>query len=144
MTASEAAKLVIQAGAIAKGGEVFILDMGELIKIIDLARNLISLSGFIPDEDIKIEITGLRPGEKMFEEVLLDEEGVEKTCHGKILIGKSKHISYEKLMEDIDMLADSVCDEERLRKILAEIVPTYKYRKLNEAKEVNGKMISHA
>jgi FlaA1/EpsC-like NDP-sugar epimerase len=128
MTASEAAKLVIQAGAIAKGGEVFILDMGELIKIIDLARNLISLSGFIPDEDIKIEITGLRPGEKMFEEVLLDEEGVEKTCHDKILIGKSKHISYEKLMENIDMMAASICDEDRLRKILAEIVPTYKNR----------------
>jgi hypothetical protein len=70
----------------------------------------------------------------MFEEVLLDEEGVEKTCHDKILIGKSKYISYEKLMENIDMLADSVCDEDRLREILAEIVATYKNGSLKETK----------
>jgi len=144
MTASEAAKLVIQAGAMAKGGEIFVLDMGELIKIVDLARNLISLSGFVPGEEIKIEITGLRPGEKMFEEILLDEEGIKKTCHEKIFIGKSRAIAYDKLMDNIDLLVSSIGDQDRLKRIMAEIVPTYKYGSLDEVKEVNGKMISNA
>ncbi len=87
MTIPEAVQLVIQAGAMALGGEIFILDMGEPVKIMDLAENLIRLSGYIPEEDIEVKITGLRPGEKLYEELLLDEEGIEKTAHDKIYVG---------------------------------------------------------
>jgi FlaA1/EpsC-like NDP-sugar epimerase len=104
MTISEAAKLVIQSGAMAGGGEIFVLDMGEQIKIMDLARNMIRLSGLIPEEDIRIKIIGLRPGEKMYEEMLMDEEGTDKTHHNKIFIGKSKVISYDELIIKIDEL----------------------------------------
>lgn len=79
MTIPEAVQLVIQAGALAKGGDVFVLDMGEPVKIADLARDMIKLSGLEPDVDIKIEFTGLRPGEKLFEELLLNEEGISAT-----------------------------------------------------------------
>ncbi len=87
MTIPEAVQLVIQAGAMAEGGEIFILDMGEPVKIMDLAENVIRLSGYVPGVDIDIEITGLRPGEKLYEELLLDEEGIEKTAHNKIYVG---------------------------------------------------------
>ncbi len=87
MTIPEAVQLVIQAGALARGGEIFILDMGEPVRIMDLAENLIRLSGLTPYEDIDIEITGLRPGEKLYEELLLAEEGIQKTTHDKIFIG---------------------------------------------------------
>lgn len=87
MTIPEAVQLVIQAGAMAKGGEIFILDMGEPVKIIDLAEKLIRLSGFEPYQDIDIQITGLRPGEKLYEELLLSEEGIKETSHNKIFIG---------------------------------------------------------
>ena len=88
MTIPEAAQLVLQAGVYAKGGEIFVLDMGEPVKIYDLAENLIKLSGFEPNKDIKIEVTGLRPGEKLYEELLMDEEGLKNTAHEKIFIGK--------------------------------------------------------
>ncbi len=87
MTIPEAVQLVIQAGAMAEGGEIFILDMGEPVKIMDLAENVIRLSGYVPGVDIDIEITGLRPGEKLYEELLLNEEGIEKTAHNKIYVG---------------------------------------------------------
>lgn len=87
MTIPEAVQLVIQAGAMATGGEIFILDMGEPVRIMDLAENVIRLSGYVPYVDIDIRVTGLRPGEKLYEELLLDEEGIEKTAHNKIYVG---------------------------------------------------------
>jgi FlaA1/EpsC-like NDP-sugar epimerase len=98
MTAPEAVQLVIQAGAMARGGEIFVLDMGEPVKIMDLAENVIRLSGYIPGVDIDIAITGLRPGEKLYEEILLDEEGIEKTAHNKIFVGHPLRAN-EKLKE---------------------------------------------
>lgn len=88
MTIPEAVQLVIQAGAMAGGGEIFILDMGEPVKIMDLAENIIRLSGYVPHEDIEIRVTGLRPGEKLYEELLLDEEGIKKTAHNSIYVGR--------------------------------------------------------
>lgn len=87
MTIPEAVQLVIQAGAMASGGEIFVLDMGEPVRIMDLAENVIRLSGYVPNVDIDIKVTGLRPGEKLYEELLLDEEGIEKTSHNKIYVG---------------------------------------------------------
>ena len=103
MTIPEASRLVIQAGAMAKGGEIFILDMGNSVKIDDLARDLIRLSGYIPDVDIKIEYTGLRPGEKLYEELLREEEGVENSSHNGIFIAKPFYMDWENVM---NMLAD--------------------------------------
>jgi len=93
MTIPEAVQLVIQAGAMAKGGEIFILDMGEPVKIMDLAENVIRLSGYVPGVDIDIKITGLRPGEKLHEELLLEGEGIEKTAHDKIYVGQPMEAS---------------------------------------------------
>jgi len=128
MTIPEAAQLVIQAGAIAKGGEIFVLDMGEPVKIIDLARDLIRLSGFEPDVDISIEITGLRPGEKLFEELLLDEEGIESTDYQKIFIGKPIFTDYKLLIKSMERLSGIVKDNnsEALIEYLQQLVPTYK------------------
>ncbi len=129
MTIPEAAKLVIQAGAMAKGGEIFVLNMGELIKIMDLAENLIRLSGLIPDEDIKIEVTGLRPGEKLFEELMLDEEGVDKTVHKKIFIGRSHEVAYKDTLHNIELLVSNMSDPSKLREAMKKVVPTYNYKK---------------
>ena len=125
MTIPEAARLVIQAGAMAKGGEIFILDMGESVKIVDLARDLIKLSGLEPEVDIKIEFTGLRPGEKLYEELLLAEEGVEGTRHKSIFIGKPLEINYDDLMEKINELDKSLYDGQKIRVCLSSIVTTY-------------------
>lgn len=95
MLIPEAAQLVLQAGAYAKGGEIFVLDMGEPVKIYDLAKKLIKLSGFTSNKEIKIEITGLRPGEKLYEELLMDEEGLKGTAHKKIFIGKPGNFKIE-------------------------------------------------
>jgi len=127
MTIPEAAKLVIQSGALAKGGEVYVLDMGEPVKIDDLARDLIKLSGYEPDVDIKIEYTGLRPGEKLYEELLMAEEGLEKTAHEKIFIGKQSDMSFKEVIMCIKALENSIESDEMLRECMATLVPTYRY-----------------
>ncbi len=128
MTIPEAAQLVIQAGALAKGGEVFVLDMGDPIKIDDLAHDLIRLSGYQPDVDMKIEYTGLRPGEKLYEELLMAEEGLEKTAHKKIFIGKQSDMSFKEIILCIKALENSMDSEEAIRECMAKLVPTYRYR----------------
>ena len=128
MTIPEAAQLVIQAGAMANGGEVFVLDMGEPVKIADLARDLIRLSGLEPDVDIKIEYTGLRPGEKLYEELLMAEEGLEETAHKKIFIGKQSDMSFKEVIMCIKALENSMESDETLRECMARLVPTYTYK----------------
>ena len=137
MTIPEAAQLVMQAGAMAKGGEIFVLNMGEPVKIVDLAKDLIKLSGLEPDEDIKIEITGLRPGEKLYEELLMNEEGMEATKHEKIHIGKPIFSDYKLLLKRIDKLRELMDGEENIVKnYVAEIVPTYKSPEVVNAKKM--------
>lgn len=137
MTIPEAVQLVIQAGAMAKGGEIFILDMGDPVRIMDLAKDLIRLSGFEPGVDIPIEVTGLRPGEKLFEELLLDEEGIMSTKHDKILIGKPTFTDYRLLIKSLDELKRIIKedDDQDLVQYVKHIVPTYK-----DNDEVNGKV----
>lgn len=127
MTIPEAAQLVLQAASYASGGEIFVLDMGKPVKIYDLAKNIIKLSGMIPDKDIKIEVCGLRPGEKLYEELLMDEEGLKDTEHEKIFIGKPIDIEYEKLKQMLDVLEDAAqkSDTEYIKDLIAEVVPTY-------------------
>lgn len=136
MTIPEASQLVLQAGAYAKGGEIFVLDMGEPVKIYDLAENLIRLSGYIPNEEIEIKVTGLRPGEKLYEELLMDEEGLSETPHKKIFIGKPGEFKLERVKNNINTLLDVVKlgSKEKLREKLQEVVPTYKNP--DEANEV--------
>ncbi|MBH1942040.1 polysaccharide biosynthesis protein [Mobilitalea sibirica] len=126
MTIPEAVSLVLQAGAYAKGGEIFVLDMGEPVKILDLAENLIRLSGYKPNEDIMIEFTGLRPGEKLYEELLMEEEGLQDTENKLIHIGKPIEIDEEKFLRQLEELKD-VCmlESAEIRKLVREIVPTY-------------------
>lgn len=124
MTIPEASQLVLQAGAMAKGGEVFVLDMGEPIKIYDLARDLITLSGLIPEIDIPIKITGLRPGEKLFEELLSAEDGTEKTAHNKIFTAKIKQ--QDKVLMDENVLKLLGLEQaDDIVRMLKKIVPTY-------------------
>lgn len=129
MTIPEAVSLVIQAGAMAKGGEIFILDMGEPVKIIKLAEDLIKLSGFEPYTEIPIKITGLRPGEKLYEELILDEEGVNATKHQKIYVAKPTNIDYEKLENNLRELRIAIndLDDREIRKYVKRIVKTYRY-----------------
>ncbi len=126
MTIQEAVSLVLQAGYYAKGGEIFVLDMGEPVKIDDMARTLIRLSGYVPDVDIKIEYVGLRPGEKLYEELLMDEEGLEKTSHSRIFIGKPIEMDDEKFRKQLEKITeDSMENPADIREEIAEIVPTY-------------------
>lgn len=126
MTIPEAVSLVLQAGAYAKGGEIFVLDMGEPVKILDLAKNLILLSGHKPDEDIQIVFTGLRPGEKLYEEMLMDEEGLQDTENNLIHIGKPIELDEGKFLEQLEELKEYVVTEPSdIREWVKKIVPTY-------------------
>ncbi len=126
MTIKEAVSLVLQAGAYAKGGEIFVLDMGEPVKIADLARNLILLSGHKQEEDIPIVYTGLRPGEKLYEEMLMDEEGLQETDNKLIHIGKPIKMDEDRFLMQLENLANYVIQEpEDIRRWVQEIVPTY-------------------
>lgn len=126
MTIPEAVSLVLQASYYAKGGEIFVLDMGEPVKIDDMARNLIRLSGYEPDVDIMVEYTGLRPGEKLFEELLMDEEGLQSTENELIHIGKPIEMDDEKFEQQIHELDEESRHEDgRIKELVAEIVPTY-------------------
>ncbi len=127
MTIPEAVSLVLQAGFYAQGGEIFILDMGEPVKIDTMARNMIRLSGFEPDVDIKVEYTGLRPGEKLYEELLMKEEGMQDTANKLIHIGKPIEMDDELFLQQLDRLEKACKDEtDHMKDIVAEIVPTYK------------------
>ena len=127
MTIPEAVQLVIQAGAMAKGGEIFILDMGEPVKIVDLARDLIRLSGLEPGVDIEIKFTGLRPGEKLYEELLLEEEGLTATYHEKIFIGKPTSIDLDDLKKELETLRFiTVGTGEGLISFVQHLVPSYR------------------
>ena len=126
MTIPEAVSLVLQAGAYAKGGEIFILDMGEPVRIVDLARNLILLSGHKPDEDIQIVFTGLRPGEKLYEEMLMKEEGMQDTANKLIHIGKPIQMDEERFLHQLEELKEHVVEEPNdIREWVQKIVPTY-------------------
>ncbi len=132
MTIPEAVSLVLQAGVYARGGEIFVLDMGKPVKILDLARNLILLSGYKPDVDIKIEFTGLRPGEKLYEETLMKEEGLQATANELIHIGKPIELDENRFLKQLERLKDYVVEEpDDIRRIVQEIVPTY-HPQINE------------
>ena len=136
MTIPEAVELILQAITYAKGGEIFVLDMGEPVKIYDLAISLIKLSGYIPNEDIEIKITGLRPGEKIYEELLMGEEGLQKTAHNKIFVAEPMNITMEDIKEKLEKFMNLVSKEnvnlEEVKTIMKETIPTY-----HEPEEIN-------
>ena len=127
MTIQEAVRLVIQSGAMGKGGEIFVLDMGKPVKIVDMARNLIRLSGLEPDKDIKIEFIGLRPGEKLYEEPLTAIEGTMATRHEKIFITKPEEVDDRRLTDALEKLERYARNGDRYKIIqtLRDIIPTY-------------------
>ncbi len=138
MTIPEAVQLILQAVTYAKGGEIFVLDMGEPVKIYDLAVSLIKLLGYEPNVDIPIEITGLRPGEKLYEEILMSEEGLTSTKHDKIFISKPMHMEMTELEEKLNILKELEYNEKysnkNIKNVMKEVVPTYR-----EPEEVNNK-----
>lgn len=126
MTIPEAVSLVLQAGAYAQGGEIFVLNMGEPVKILDLATNLIKLSGYKPGEDIEIQFTGLRPGEKMYEELLMNEEGLKETANKMIFIGRPIEFDEEEFRRQLEVLEQEAMNEDGdIRAEVRKIVPTY-------------------
>lgn len=127
MTIPEAVSLVLQASLYAKGGEIFVLDMGEPVKIYELAENLIRMKGFTPNEDMDIEIIGLRPGEKLFEEVLMDEEGLDKTSNEMIYVGKPMQIDDDAFMYQLDNLIEvAKTNGTQIKELVEEVCGTYK------------------
>lgn len=130
MTIPEAAQLVVQAGAMAEGGEIFILDMGQPVKIVDLAKDVIRLSGFEPDLDIPIKFTGIRPGEKLYEELLTAEEGTSATRHKRIFVAKPNAIDEEKLKELIQVVKErgSYLSGEEVNGLLRSVVATFRQK----------------
>ncbi len=137
MTIPEAVQLILQAVTYAKGGEIFVLDMGEPVKIYDLAVSLIKLLGYEPNVDIPIQITGLRPGEKLYEEILMEEEGLQATKHNKIFVSKPMHLEMNELDAKLAVLGKLQYDEnysrEHVKEIMKSVVPTYK-----NPEEING------
>lgn len=130
MTIPEAVSLVLQASYYATGGEIFILDMGDPVKIDDMARNLIHLSGYVPDVDIKVEYTGLRPGEKLYEELLMSEEGMKDTANALIHIGMPIQMDDDWFKEKLQELNKASYEEtDRMKELVAEIVPTYNFHR---------------
>ena len=128
MTIPEATSLILQAASFAQGGEIFVLDMGEPVKILSLAENVIRMNGKRPYEDIKIEFTGLRPGEKLYEELLMSEEGLKKTANNKVFIGQQTEVDIEKFDSQIEKLREITYsnNNEECVNTLAEIVTTFK------------------
>lgn len=142
MTIPEAVSLVLQAGAYAKGGEIFILNMGEPVKILTMAENLIRLSGYEPYQDIEIVFTGLRPGEKLYEELLMEEEGIRQTKNNRIFIGKPIDMDYQEFERKLGALDAAAWRETNdIRRMVQELVPGYRYQEesvlaMNEAAAV--------
>ena len=137
MTIPEAASLILQAATMARGGEIFVLDMGEPVKILKLAEDLIKLHGYKPYVDIDIAFTGLRPGEKLYEELLMNEEGLKKTANNKIFIGHQVEIDEDKFFESLEQLGKAAGnnDKELLETLLKEIVPTFVRKEQHKKKE---------
>ncbi|KJZ85113.1 hypothetical protein ClosIBUN13A_CONTIG189g03084 [Clostridium sp. IBUN13A] len=140
MLIPEAAQLVLQAGAFAKGGEIFVLDMGKPVKIYDLACDLIRLSGLEPNKDIKIVFSGLRPGEKLYEELLMSEEGLQDTVHNKIYVGKPTFEDMDKLTIKLEQLRKllELNDIDEIKHVMQMIVPTYHYKNVDEVAAENA------
>ncbi len=128
MTIPEASRLVIQAGAMAKGGEIFILDMGKPVKIVELVKDLIRLSGYRAEGDIEIKFVGLRPGEKLYEELMLEEEGIETTQHKSIFVAKALDMTFKETMLCLESLKNNLESPEQARECLGKIVPTFTYK----------------
>lgn len=135
MTIPEASQLVLQAGSMANGGEVFVLDMGQSVKIVDMARDLIELSGLTPGEDIEIKFTGLRPGEKLFEELLTAEEGTNSTRHEKIYVANLKLVAEKQLFEALALLQKQDYTREEIIHIIEELVPSYRVTRAKVSQE---------
>lgn len=139
MTIPEAVELLLAAGNMAKGGEIFVLDMGEPVKIADLARQIIRLAGLVPGKDIEIKYTGLRPGEKLYEELLMDEEGLKETAHKKIFIGNQINVDRDRFFAQLEELKLVAFENnaEKVVELIAKIVPTYcKQQNISEAEKM--------